>query len=372
MNAEQRSSAGASVRAHGVVKKYREAVALAGIDLEVTEGEFLTLLGSSGSGKSTLLNIVAGFIDCDEGRVEVDGVDITSTPPHKRGLGMVFQHYALFPHMTVFDNIAFPLRRRRIAKDEVGEMVREALDTVEMGHLAARMPAQLSGGQQQRVALARAIVFRPRVLLMDEPLGALDKGLREQLQLEIKRLQRELGITVIFVTHDQEEALVMSDRIALLRDGAVVQVGTPEELYEEPAELYTAEFLGESNVFRGDLVGDQLRTAASAQGLKVARGARSADGQVALVVRPERIELCLGDDAPTSGSNAVSGVLREITYLGSGHRTEVELADGTAVIARTSADLGRDQLSPGQEVLVCWRPEHGLLVDDREPVGQLA
>ncbi len=356
---------GASVRVRGVVKKYRDSVALDHVDLDIEEGEFLTLLGSSGSGKSTLLNIVAGFIDPDSGSVEVDGTDITRTPPYKRGLGVVFQHYALFPHMSVFDNVAFPLRRRKTPKAEVRRQVREALATVELGHLEERMPAQLSGGQQQRVALARAIVFRPRVLLMDEPLGALDKRLREQLQLEIKRLHHELSITFVFVTHDQEEALVMSDRIALLRDGQVVQVGTPQELYERPAELYTAEFLGESNIFRGRIEGDALHTPAASQPVRLAERVGAAPVAAALMVRPERIDLCPAGQVGAGGTNRLPGRLRELIYLGSGHRAEVELTDGTVVIARTPADRGPGQLTPGQSVDVCWQPEHGMLLTDR-------
>ncbi|TFV63971.1 ABC transporter ATP-binding protein [Geodermatophilus sp. DF01-2] len=361
--------AGAPVRVSGVTKQYRDARALDQVDLDIESGEFITLLGSSGSGKSTLLNIIAGFTDCDAGVVEVDGIDITKTPPHKRGLGMVFQHYALFPHMTVFDNVAFPLRRRRTPKAEMVRLVEEALDIVQLGHLGKRMPQQLSGGQQQRVALARAIVFRPKVLLMDEPLGALDKRLREQLQLEIKRLHRELGITFVFVTHDQEEALAMSDRIALLRDGRIVQIGTPEELYEQPAERYTAEFLGESNLFSGTIVNGVLPYGEHGS-IQVRDG--SADGAGSVMVRPEHVSVLRPDEQVPVGCNALRGTVREVIYLGSGRRAEVTLPDGTHVVARTPADRRHSRLVPGEPVVVTWAKQHGQVVADGPPADEAA
>jgi len=334
---------GVSIDIRNVVKRYRSMTAVDDVSLSIEPGEFLTLLGSSGSGKSTLLNIIAGFISADGGTIEVGGRDLTRVPPYQRDLGMVFQHYALFPHMTVWDNVAFPLKRRRIPKAQVAERVQRALDVVELGHLGKRRPAQLSGGQQQRVALARAIVFQPQALLMDEPLGALDKRLREQLQLEIKRLHRELGTTFVFVTHDQEEALAMSDRIAVLRDGAVVQVGTPVELYERPASRYTAEFLGESNIFTGRKHG--------------------VDDGCALVVRPEHVRLsAAGADLPP-GHNAVDGVIREVVYLGSGLRVEVALPDGRHLITRSEV-RGALTPSPGLPVAAHWHPEHALVVAD--------
>ncbi len=216
--------AGTTIDILNVVKHYKGSTAVNDVSLHVREGEFLTLLGSSGSGKSTVLNIIAGFIEPTAGRIEVGGTDITSVPPNKRDLGMVFQHYALFPHMSVWDNVAFPLRRRKVAKADVTRRVQQALDLVELGHLAKRRPSQLSGGQQQRVALARAIVFQPQALLMDEPLGALDKRLREQLQLEIKRLHQELGTTFVFVTHDQAEALSIAEIVTVMREGRIDQL----------------------------------------------------------------------------------------------------------------------------------------------------
>ncbi|SDJ24274.1 putative spermidine/putrescine transport system ATP-binding protein [Nonomuraea maritima] len=328
---------GGSVDVLGVGKTYGQAVALDDVTLHVEPGEFMTLLGSSGSGKSTLLNVVAGFTRPTSGSVTVDGRDITHDPPYKRDLGMVFQHYALFPHMSVAENVAFPLRRRRVRGAELTRRVDEALDVVELGGLRDRRPAQLSGGQQQRVALARAIVFRPRVLLMDEPLGALDKRLREQLQLEIKRLHTELGITFVFVTHDQDEALTMSDRIALLRDGRVVQVGTPADLYDRPASRYVAEFLGESNLLP------------------------AANDSEALLVRPQDVRLSRpGADLP-AGDHAHDGKVTEVIYLGSGLRVEVELRSGGRLIARTGTRL--DPVPrPDDEVVVHWRQQDCVTV----------
>ncbi|MER6945130.1 ABC transporter ATP-binding protein [Nonomuraea sp. NPDC000554] len=321
-----------TVDVRGVSKRYGEAVALDEVTLHVRAGEFMTLLGSSGSGKSTLLNVIAGFTEPTSGRVEVDGGDITGVPPYQRDLGMVFQHYALFPHMSVFENVAFPLRRRRVRGAALEQRVAEALEIVELGALRDRRPAQLSGGQQQRVALARAIVFQPRVLLMDEPLGALDKRLREQLQLEIKRLHRELGITFVFVTHDQEEALTMSDRIALLRDGRIVQVGTPSDLYERPESRYVAEFLGESNLLPGNVL-----------------------------VRPQSVRLSPPGAELPSEHEALDGKVREVIYLGSGLRVEVELRDGTRLVARTQTRL--DPLpAPDDPVVAHWSPLDSVTV----------
>lgn len=360
MTLRHTQTSGAPVHVFGLTKRYRDVTALDSVDLDIEAGEFITLLGASGSGKSTLLNIVAGFTKPEEGTVEVDGADLTRVPPHKRDLGVVFQHYALFPHMSVFDNVAFPLRRRRVSRDEVLRRVTQALATVELGELGNRRPSQLSGGQQQRVALARAIVFQPRVLLMDEPLGALDKRLREQLQLEIKRLHRELGITFVFVTHDQQEAMVMSDRIALLRDGHVVQIGTPEELYERPNELYAAEFLGDSNVFCGDLNGAEIHHRSTGGIIKVSDH-RTDCSDAAVVVRPERVTVRAPQDSISPGCNTMTGTVAEVVYLGSGRRIEVEVADGTRIVARTAA--GSDvPLAPGASVVVCWEIADGIVV----------
>lgn len=364
-NAPDLGGAGTAIGIHRLVKRYKGQPAVNGLSLTVEAGEFLTLLGASGSGKSTVLNIIAGFIAADEGRIEVGGRDITKVPPFKRDLGMVFQHYALFPHMTVWDNVAFPLRRRKLGKSEIATRVGNALDVVELAHLARRRPDQLSGGQQQRVALARAIVFQPQALLMDEPLGALDKRLREQLQLEIKRLHSELGTTLVFVTHDQQEALAMSDRIAVLRDGELVQVGTPVELYERPSSRYAAEFLGESNIFTGTCDGRTF--AETGSGMAFAVGQRAAGS--ALIVRPEHVGLAApGTDLP-GDHNAVDGVVREVVYLGSGLRVEVALPDGRSLVTR-AASRGEFTPTVGAGVVAHWHPEHSLVVrDDGEAPG---
>ena len=251
-----------------IAKSYGSVIALAGIDLGVPDGEIVTILGPSGSGKTTLLKIVAGFELPDRGRVELAGDDITYVTPASRGIGMVFQNYALFPHMRVAENIAFPLEMRRLARAETQERVSRALALVGLAGYEARYPRQLSGGQQQRVALARAIVFEPRLLLLDEPFGALDRKLREQMQLEVKRLQRQLGITALFVTHDQEEALVLSDRIAVMNGGLIEQIGAPAEVYSRPANRFVADFIGESNIYRGNVMS---ASGPSAQGRTVHR-----------------------------------------------------------------------------------------------------
>ncbi|MBV8393703.1 MAG: ABC transporter ATP-binding protein, partial [Alphaproteobacteria bacterium] len=249
MDAEEVSSA--ELRVEEVGKRFGSVAALDGVSLTVRQGELLTILGPSGSGKTTLLKVVAGFETPDGGRVLVDGADMTRRPPAKRDIGMVFQHYALFPHLSVRRNVAFPLEMRNVARAEIDRRVSEALALVELAGYDERLPRQLSGGQQQRVALARAIVFNPRLLLLDEPFGALDRKLRETMQLEVRRLQRRLGLTTIFITHDQEEALVLSDRVAVMNHGRLEQVATTTEIYERPASDFVADFVGESNLFHG-------------------------------------------------------------------------------------------------------------------------
>jgi len=316
-------------------KTYGPVVAVAEATLDLREGEFLTLLGPSGSGKTTLLMIVAGLIPPDSGEVWIDGRLATYVPSFKRDIGMVFQSYALFPHLTVFENIAFPLRMRRVPEVTIRQEVRRVLEVVRLPDVGQRLPRALSGGQQQRVALARCVVYRPSIVLMDEPLGALDKKLRDQMQLEIKHLHTQLGITVLYVTHDQEEAMIMSDRICLMNEGRIEQIGAPAELYFRPRTLFAADFLGESNILdatvagaEGDVLllhgvaGATLRAAATP-------GLRPGD-RVKLVVRPERLALLApGDDAP----NVLDGVLREVILVGGVTKYYVTLADGRAVSA---------------------------------------
>ena len=330
-----RTPHGASITMRGLTKRYGPVTAVDAIDLDANPGEFLTLLGPSGSGKTTTLNMIAGFVDVTEGELLIDEREMTNLPPYKRNIGMVFQHYALFPHMTVAENVEYPLRQRSIPKAERRTMVDQALETVGLGHLGRRRPKELSGGQQQRVALARAMVYSPRVLLMDEPLGALDKKLRDSLQLEIKRIHAELGTTFVYVTHDQDEALVLSDRIAVFNDGHIEQIGTPTELYEYPNSLFVAQFLGESSLFHGIVDGDR-EVDANGHRLVASRGEQPHGTSVEVVVRPERI--CIESDGPRPDSiNAVPGRILQHIYFGNSRKVEVRLDDGTTVLVRESA-----------------------------------
>ena len=303
-------------------------VALDGVALDIAPGELLTILGPSGSGKTTLLKVVAGFERPDAGRVRVDGEDITALPPARRDIGMVFQNYALFPHLTVKANVAFPLEMRNVGKAEIERRVGEALALVELAGYEARLPKQLSGGQQQRVALARAIVFNPRVLLLDEPFGALDRKLRETMQLEVRRLQRRLGLTTIFITHDQEEALVLSDRIAVMNKGAIQQVATTTEIYERPANDFVADFVGESNIFHGTVTEPGVVTLAGGRRLMVNGGGRVGD-RLGVLMRPERFA--------ASGANSFAGEVLEAVYLGASFKLRLACIDGLELIVRQPA-----------------------------------
>ncbi|NYD57598.1 putative spermidine/putrescine transport system ATP-binding protein [Nocardioides marinisabuli] len=357
------TSAGASISLRGVSRHFGDVVALDHVDLDIASGEFMTLLGASGSGKSTMLSLIAGFDDPTSGVVEVNGRALNGVPPHKRDIGMVFQNYALFPHMSVADNIAFSLKQRKVPKREITQRVGEALEVVELGGLGRRRPAALSGGQRQRVALARAIVFRPQILLMDEPLAALDKRLREQLQIELKRIHAELGITFVFVTHDQEEALAMSDRIALVHGGRIEQLGSVEEIYERPRTAYAADFIGESNLFEGTLVqqaGDcRVRTADG--DLRAAAGHGRAGQDGALLVRPEKLQVCAAGDQPGSGKDVVAATVETVTYLGSATRVDARTASGRHVVARVPAELA-GRLRPAESISICWEPRDAWLI----------
>ena len=313
------------IRLAGVRKAFGAAVAVAQLDLEIAAGEFFTFLGPSGSGKTTMLRLIAGFERPDAGRIELDGVDVARLPPYARDVNTVFQDYALFPHMTLRDNVGYGLRARRLPEAVVASRVSEALAMVQLSEHGARRPGQLSGGQRQRVALARALVNRPRVLLLDEPLGALDLQLRHRMQVELKSLQQASGITFLYVTHDQEEALTMSDRVAVFNHGRVEQVGTPYELYEHPASAFVAGFIGTSNVLRRD-------------------------GRT-VVLRPEKVTLSEGDP---------NGVVRSVSYLGMFTRYGVELEDGTtlAVVEQNAAARpDGSRWKPGMAVRAGWQPE---------------
>ncbi len=365
----------AKLRVRALRKTYGSVVALAGADLEMREGEFLTLLGPSGSGKTTLLMMVAGLTQPDSGEVWIDGRLATYTPPFKRDVGMVFQNYALFPHLSVGDNIAFPLRMRRVPEAAIRQEVRRALETVRLPEVADRLPRALSGGQQQRIALARCMVYKPSIILMDEPLGALDKKLRDQMQLEIKQLHTELGITVLYVTHDQEEAMVMSDRICLMNDARIEQVGTPEELYFRPRTLFAADFLGESNILDGEVAGTDgaVVVVAGAGGVKLRapRDREMATGaRVALMVRPERVAVRPAASVATDGepSNSLEGQLRDVILVGGVTKHYVTLDDGGRIVVSGLTGDARIVAAPGSRVRVTWPVASTVVLRTAAPV----
>jgi putative spermidine/putrescine transport system ATP-binding protein len=306
----------------GLGKRYGSFVALAPTDLDVAEGEFLTLLGPSGSGKTTLLSLIAGLATPDEGRLLINGRDVTHGAPYERDIGMVFQNYALFPHMTIAENIAFPLKMRKLDAAGARQRALQALELVRLPHVAQRYPKELSGGQQQRIALARCLVYKPSIVLMDEPLGALDKKLRDQMQLEIKRIHRELGTTVIYVTHDQEEAMTMSDRICLMNAGRIEQLGSPAELYFRPRTVFVADFLGESNLLQGTVErseGGEVEVRLAADGVRAratAHAPLAAGAKVRVMVRPQNIGVGTRPDAAPE-ANAVQGRVLDSMITGS-------------------------------------------------------
>jgi putative spermidine/putrescine transport system ATP-binding protein len=338
--AELPQQGSADVRLESVRKSFGDVAAVDGVDLEIPAGEFFTLLGPSGSGKTTTLRLIAGFEHPDEGRIFLRGADVSNRPPYERDVNTVFQDYALFPHMTVAENVDYGLRIRKVPKGERRARVDEALAMVRLPAFGARKPAQLSGGQRQRVALARAIVNRPQVLLLDEPLGALDLKLRQEMQIELKRIQQDVGITFVYVTHDQEEALTMSDRIAVFNEGRIEQVGPPAELYERPATEFVAGFVGVSNMLRRD--GRDF------------------------TVRPEKIRLFWDAEPEVSGMHVEGGRVRDVVYVGMVTRYVVDLdAGGELVVVRqnletTSADVVEAQ---GRSVRIGWRPEHTYTID---------
>ncbi len=355
------------VRFLGVEKSYDGVTPVVRrLDLDIARGEFLTLLGPSGSGKTTTLMMLAGFEAPTAGRIEVEGRDVGRLPPHRRGIGVVFQSYALFPHMSVAENVAFPLEVRGVPRAERSARVARALEMVRLGGFGERRPAQLSGGQQQRVALARALVFAPALVLMDEPLGALDKQLRAEMQLEIRHLHEQLGVTVVYVTHDQEEALTLSDRIAVFHHGAVQQLDAPATLYERPANAFVARFIGENNRLAGTVSGidseDGMVKVALAGGrsLWAMRGDCGAAGARAVVsVRPERIALAPGPAADLS-EDAIPARVVETIYLGDHVRVRLALEGGAEVMAKRPIAAADPRLVAGAEAAVAWQPEHAI------------
>ena len=343
------------VRLEELSKRFGDVDAVRRLDLEIEEGEFFSLLGPSGCGKTTTLRLVAGFEQPTTGRVVIGDRDITQTPPHKRPVNTVFQNYALFPHLNVRDNVAFGLRYKDVSRSDGRRLAEEALGLVQLERLARRKPAQLSGGEQQRVALARALVLNPSVLLLDEPLGALDAKLRRALQIELKSIQEHVGITFVYVTHDQEEALTMSDRIAVMSEGLVQQVGTPREIYEEPETTFVADFLGVSNLMSGQADG-RGRVRIGEVELAAGRGDVEAAGEVQVTIRPERVRL---ESLGTAGENRLQGVVNRVVYLGPTTQVLIELAHGDTLQA--SVQGGGEAYREGSPVTVFLSPE-GLRV----------
>jgi spermidine/putrescine ABC transporter ATP-binding subunit len=369
---EQATETLPAIELAGIYKEFNShgdvVQAVAGVDLEIAVGEFFSLLGPSGCGKTTTMRMIAGFEEPTRGEVKLYGKSVLGVPPNKRDVNMVFQSYALFPHMSVFENVAFGLRRKGVAKDEVTKRVGEIIETVGLAGREKRRPRELSGGQQQRVALARALVNRPRALLLDEPLGALDLKLRQAMQVELKRIQREVGITFIYVTHDQGEALTMSDRIAVMNDGKVEQLGSPRAIYERPATRFVAGFIGTSNLLSGDiksLAGGQA-VLLSGDGEYIAVPVRDAmsvaTGQpVELTVRPEKIDIKL--DTEHAAACRLRGKVTEVVYLGTSTNYNVLTSTGAEVtVFVQNANNADDVASRGQDVWLSWEPEHSYVI----------
>ncbi|MGI6255093.1 MAG: ABC transporter ATP-binding protein [Acutalibacter sp.] len=348
----------------GITKSFDGTPVLRGIDLEAAQGEFITLLGSSGCGKTTTLRIIAGLESPDEGRVLLEGRDMTDAEPNKRDVNTVFQSYALFPHMTVEQNIGYALKLRKRPKGEIREEVKKMLELVQLSGFEKRKPGELSGGQKQRVAIARSLINRPKLLLLDEPLGALDLQLRRQMQQELKRLQKKLGITFIYITHDQEEALNMSDRIAVMREGRFEQIGTPAQVYDQPKTAYVARFVGEANIVKGKVGavhGDQVEfVSGPGKASFLSRGYGFASGEeVTLAVRGEQAQAVKGEEGP-----GLPGVVKEKSFAGGMLRICVELSGGEDFIcSRHGID---SELVPGDRVRVTWEPDHACPVDRPE------
>ena len=343
-----------------------ETLVVKDLNLSIAKGEFLTMLGPSGSGKTTCLMMLAGFETATSGEIRLDGRPINQVPPHKRGIGMVFQNYALFPHMTVGENLAFPLEVRGMGKEAREAKIARALDMVQMGAFLNRRPAQLSGGQQQRIALARALVFDPALVLMDEPLGALDKQLREHMQFEIKHLHESLGITVVYVTHDQGEALTMSDRIAVFNDGRIQQLAAPAELYERPENSFVAQFIGENNKLTGTI--EQIADGRALVRLPTGElidatpvNVRSKGQQTLVSIRPERVEY--KPEALPAGAHSIEAEVLEFIYMGDIFRTRLRVAGSEDFVIKSRNTLGQRVLRPGEKIRIGWAPQDARALD---------
>ncbi|MGI9437281.1 MAG: ABC transporter ATP-binding protein [Geminicoccaceae bacterium] len=355
----------AYVRFANVQKSYDgETLVVKNLNLDVAQGEFLTMLGPSGSGKTTCLMMLAGFETATHGEIILDGEPINNTPPYKRDIGMVFQNYALFPHMTVNENLAFPLDVRKMPKSDIEARVKRALDMVQLGEFGARRPGQLSGGQQQRVAVARALVFEPKLVLMDEPLGALDKQLREQMQYEIKHIHESLGVTVVYVTHDQSEALTMSNRIAVFNDGVIQQLAPPADLYERPDNAFVAQFIGENNRLAGKIKGfDGTSCRVEVEGGEIealAVNVRPGDQETLLSLRPERVTINPGNGAL---ANIFDAKVEEQIYLGDHMRTRVNVCGHDDFIVKVPNAAQHQHLKPGDEIKIGWHVEDCRALD---------
>jgi spermidine/putrescine transport system ATP-binding protein len=344
------------IRLVGLTKRFDDVVAVDDISLDIDRGHFFALLGPSGCGKTTTLRMIGGFEEPTDGRIELGGVDVARLPPYKRDVNTVFQSYALFPHLSIFENVAFGLRRRGVKRGDLRRRVIEALDLVGLGELEQRKPRQLSGGQQQRIALARALVNRPRVLLLDEPLGALDLKLRKEMQLELKRIQNEVGITFVHVTHDQEEAMTMADRIVIMNSGRIEQLGTPSELYESPRTEFVAGFLGVSNLLEGEVIGEGTVKLSDGTIVRVPQEALNRVGMVQIGVRPEKIRIGGGEE------NSLSGTVTESAYIGVSTQYILETPAGPVTVY-VQNDRPGGQVATGERLTLSWSPESTFVVD---------
>ena len=361
------TSGDAFVEFERVQKSYDgENLVVKDLNLSLPKGEFLTMLGPSGSGKTTCLMMLAGFETATHGEIKLDGRPINNIPPHKRGIGMVFQNYALFPHMTVAENLAFPLEVRRMSKSDREAKVKRALDMVQMGEFGGRRPAQLSGGQQQRIALARALVFEPELVLMDEPLGALDKQLREHMQFEITRIAHDLGITTVYVTHDQTEALTMSDRVAVFNDGRIQQLAPPDELYESPKNSFVAQFIGENNTLDGvvqEIKGDHCTVKLEDGSLIDAKPVNvdKAGDKTLISIRPERVEM--NKERLSPDAHTLKAEVKEFIYMGDIFRTRLSVAGREDFVIKTRNAPDQRRLKPGEMIEIGWLPEDCRALD---------
>jgi spermidine/putrescine transport system ATP-binding protein len=358
------------VRLDRVTKRFGDVVAVDALDLDIGRGEFFSLLGPSGCGKTTTLRMIGGFEEPTDGRIYLRGNEVTNLPPYRRSVNTVFQSYALFPHLDVFENIAFGLRRKKVDKEQIGRRVSETLRLVDLPGFEKRRPSQLSGGQQQRIALARALVNQPDVLLLDEPLGALDLKLRKQMQLELKRIQQDVGITFLYVTHDQEEAMTMSNRLAVMRAGRIEQIGAPNQVYEHPATEFVAGFLGASNMLDGELKeerGDDasiLLSGGSTITLPADR-LRGLNGKVKVGVRPEKVFLLLAREEVPEGWNCIQGTVRDSAYVGVSYQYTVEAVDSTITVYQQN--LAKIAVpASGESIRLVWDPKHTFVVRPSE------